>query len=54
MSNVKISNFSEQNDLSLIEGIAGYQGTASKSNIRISGNNLKLWLQNNLDFVYVI
>ena len=51
MSNVKISNFSEQNDLSLIEGIAGYQGTASKSNIRISGNNLKLWLQNNLDFV---
>ena len=50
MANVKISNFSEQDDVSLIEGFAGYQGTASKSNIRISGNKLKLWLQNNLDF----
>lgn len=37
MANQKISQLTEQTDLSLIDGLAGYQGT---SNVRISGPNI--------------
>lgn len=51
MGNVKISAFSNQPDLSLIEGLAGYEGSVgSYTNARISGAQLQTWLQNNLTF----
>lgn len=37
MANQKISQLTEQTDLSLIDGLAGYEGT---SNVRISGPNI--------------
>lgn len=37
MANQKISDLTEQTDLSLIDGLAGYEGT---SNVRISGPNI--------------
>lgn len=37
MANQKISQLTEQTDLSLIDGLAGYEGT---SNVRISGQNI--------------
>jgi hypothetical protein len=37
MANQKISQLTEQTDLSLIDGLAGYQGT---SNVKISGPNI--------------
>ena len=52
MGNVKISAFSSQPDLSLIDGLAGYEGTVGNyTNARISGSQLQTWLQNNLTFV---
>ena len=51
MGNVKISAFSSQSDLSLIEGLAGYEGTVGNyTNARISGTQLQSWLQANLTF----
>ena len=51
MGNVKISAFSSQPDLSLIEGLAGYEGTVGNyTNARISGTQLQSWLQANLTF----
>lgn len=51
MGNVKISAFSNQPDLSLIEGLAGYEGSVgSYTNARISGSQLETYLQNNLSF----
>jgi hypothetical protein len=51
MGNVKISAFSSQPDLSLIDGLAGYEGTVGNyTNARISGTEMQTWLQNNLNF----
>lgn len=51
MGNVKISAFSNQPDLSQIDGLAGYEGTVGNyTNARISGTQIQTWLQNNLSF----
>ena len=45
MADTKISAFAQQTDLSLIDGLAGYEGAANK---RISGSEIISSIQNTL------